>query len=162
MNKIINNLKSAINNLTNHRHFQKYEKYASLIIWVLTIYYLSSQGLEFIGPFNVWGFIIRKIFHMFEFAVLALLVFRILRSTDKRHIYWDIAWTFIFTVLYAISDEYHQTLTPGRVGTYRDVLIDSFGALVAVWFLILDYKHRKIMESKNVINKLKRIIKRTP
>ena len=154
MRKIIQNLKSIIYNLTRHRHWQKYEKYVSLIIWVFLIYFLSSQGLEFIGPANIWEFIIRKIFHAFEFAVLALLIFRILRQTEKRHIYWDIVWTFIFTVLYAISDEYHQTFTPGRVGIYTDVLIDSFGALVAVWLLYLDYHHRKIMESKNIINKI--------
>lgn len=156
------NLRSKIQNLTRHRHFQKYEKYASLLIWVLMIYYLSSQGLEFIGPSNIWEFIIRKIFHAFEFGVLALLIFRILRSTEKRHIYWDIGWAFVFTVLYAISDEYHQTFTLNRVGTYRDVLIDASGALVACWLLYLDFHHRKIMESRNVINKIKQIIKRTP
>jgi hypothetical protein len=161
MIKQIQNLKSKIQKVINRCHFQKYEKFISLVIWVAMIYFLSSQGLEFIGPTNIWEFIIRKIFHMFEFAVLALLIFRILRQTEKRHIYWDIAWTFIFTVLYAISDEYHQTFTPGRIGTYRDVMIDSFGALVAIWLLYLDYHHRKIMESKNVINKIQNIIKKT-
>jgi hypothetical protein len=162
MKKIIKNLKSKIQNLTNHRHFQKYEKYVSFVIWVLMIYYLSSQGLEFLGPANIWEFILRKIFHAFEFGVLALLIFRILRQTEQKHIYWDIGWAFAFTVLYAISDEYHQTFTLNRVGTYRDVLIDASGALVACWFLYLDYHHRKIMESKNVINKIEKIIKRTP
>jgi hypothetical protein len=158
----IRKIKIKIQKVISLRHFQKYEKYASLIIWVSIIYYLSSQGLEFIGPSNIWEFILRKIFHAFEFAVLALLIFRILHQTEKRHIYWDIAWTFIFTVLYAISDEYHQTFTIGRFGTIRDVSIDSFGALVSVWFLLLDYHHRKIMESRNIISRLKRIIKRTP
>jgi len=153
-------LKEYIKKIMAHRHFQKYEKYASLVIWVGIIYYLSSQGLEFIGPASIWEFIMRKIFHMFEYAILALLIFRILRQTEKRHIYWDIGWTLIFTILYAISDEYHQTFTLGRVGTYRDVMIDSFGALVAIWLLYLDYHHRKIMESKNIPSQIAKIIKK--
>jgi VanZ family protein len=160
--KIIVNLKSAILNLTNHHYFQKYEKYVSLVIWLAAIFYLSNQSLKIFAGFDVWTFIIRKIAHMFEYAVLALLIFRILRQTEKKHIYWDIAWVFIFTVLYAISDEYHQTFIPGRVGIYTDVLIDSVGALVSCWFILLDYHHRKIMESKNVITKIKSIIKKTP
>jgi hypothetical protein len=34
-------------------------------------------------------------------------------------------------VAYAVSDEVHQTFVDGRVGTWRDVLIDSAGALTA-------------------------------
>ena len=36
-----------------------------------------------------------------------------------------------FGIGYAITDELHQTLVDGRVGTWRDVLIDSAGALTA-------------------------------
>jgi VanZ family protein len=38
-------------------------------------------------------------------------------------------------VLYAISDEWHQSFVDGRVGTWRDVLIDSAGALTATWLI---------------------------
>ena len=34
-------------------------------------------------------------------------------------------------VLYAITDEFHQTFVDGRIGTSRDVLIDTAGALTA-------------------------------
>ena len=34
---------------------------------------------------------------------------------------------------YAITDELHQTFVDGRVGAWRDVLIDSAGALAAAW-----------------------------
>ncbi|MCX6740455.1 MAG: VanZ family protein [Candidatus Parcubacteria bacterium] len=159
--KIVNNFKSAILNLINHRHFQKYEKYVSLILWMLAIYYLSNQSLGFLGGFDLYTFIIRKIAHMFEYAVLTFLIFRILHQTEERHIYWDIFWSFVFTLLYAISDEYHQTFIYGRVGTYRDVLIDSLGIIVAVWFILLDYHHRRIMESRNIIKKITKILKKT-
>jgi VanZ family protein len=38
-------------------------------------------------------------------------------------------------IAYAISDELHQTFVDGRVGTWRDVLIDSAGALTATWLI---------------------------
>lgn len=154
-------IKVQLKKITEHRHFQKYEKYITLIVWMSAIYYLSNQSLGFLGSFDLYTFIIRKIAHMFEYAVLTFLIFRILNQTEKRHIYWDILWSFIFTLLYAISDEYHQTFIYGRVGTYRDVLIDSFGIIVAVWFILLDYHHRKIMESRNIIKKITKILKKT-
>ena len=39
------------------------------------------------------------------------------------------------SVAYAISDEWHQTFVDGRVGTWRDVLIDSAGALTAAFLI---------------------------
>ncbi len=40
----------------------------------------------------------------------------------------------VITIVYAISDEYHQSFVDGRVGSVRDVLIDTAGVLAA-WAL---------------------------
>ena len=51
--------------------------------------------------------------------------------------------SFLFSVLYASSDEFHQTFVAGRDGNIVDVVIDSSGALVGillssiVYFLII-------------------------
>ncbi len=148
MAKIFQNLKLKVNKIIQHRHFQKYEKYVSLVVWLGVIYFLSSQSLSFLASFNIWEFILRKIFHMFEYAVLAILIFRILGQTEKRHIYWNIFWAFLFAVLYAVSDEYHQLFTAGRVGALQDVLIDSIGALIAIWLIYLNYRHTVILKKK--------------
>lgn len=37
-------------------------------------------------------------------------------------------------LLYAITDEFHQTFVPGRNGNGIDVLIDSVGILIALWW----------------------------
>lgn len=132
--------------LIEHRHFKKYEKWVSLIIWMGAIYYLSSQSLGFMAATDIWQFVIRKMAHMFEYAVLCLLIFRILSVTEKRHYYWNLFWALILTILYSISDEYHQTYTLGRTGTYRDVLIDSAGALVSTWLIFLNHKHKEILK----------------
>jgi VanZ family protein len=39
---------------------------------------------------------------------------------------------FLVSVLYAASDEYHQTFVPGRSGRLVDVGVDTIGALVAL------------------------------
>jgi VanZ family protein len=42
-----------------------------------------------------------------------------------------LAW--LFAVLYAATDEFHQSFTPGRHASFEDVLIyDNLGAYLAV------------------------------
>ena len=41
-------------------------------------------------------------------------------------------FSFLFSVLYASSDEFHQTFVVGRDGNIVDVLIDSSGTLVGI------------------------------
>lgn len=41
---------------------------------------------------------------------------------------------FILSVVYAITDEYHQTWVPGRTGKTTDTLIDGGGAAFGVLF----------------------------
>ena len=132
--------------VVGQRHFKKYEKWVSAVVWMLAIYYLSSKSLSFVVVVDYWEIILRKMAHMFEYAVLNFLIFRILGQTEKRHYYWNLFWALILTILYAISDEYHQTFTIGREGTYRDVLIDSAGALIAVWLIYINHRHKELVK----------------
>jgi VanZ family protein len=47
----------------------------------------------------------------------------------------------VIAVIYAISDEYHQTFVPFREGTIRDVFIDSIGVFLVYLFLRQRYNH---------------------
>jgi len=38
----------------------------------------------------------------------------------------------LLSFLYACSDEFHQTFVPGRAGQFKDVLIDTAGALIGL------------------------------
>ena len=40
--------------------------------------------------------------------------------------------SFLFSVIYASTDEFHQTFVVGRDGNIVDVLIDSSGSLVGI------------------------------
>jgi hypothetical protein len=70
-----------------------------------------------------WDVALRKGIHFGEYALLCALLVRALRGR--------IALAWGLTVLYAVTDELHQTFVDGRIGTPRDVLIDAAGALVA-------------------------------
>ena len=60
-----------------------------------------------------------KLFHFLEYSVLALTGFFAFRTV--RGFRWRL---LIFGIIFAFFDEYHQTLVPGRVGDYGDVIAD--------------------------------------
>ena len=76
----------------------------------------------------------RKLIHFAEYALLALLWWRALRSRldDRR----AALAAFVVTALYAASDEYHQSFVEGRAGSPIDWLIDCAGAAVASGFAV--------------------------
>ena len=83
---------------------------------------------------------IRKYAHMFEFACLGVsscqLAYELL--TERRSQLLETALSsFVFSFLYACSDEWHQTFVPDRSGRFADVLIDSVGILAGVWLTVL-------------------------
>jgi VanZ family protein len=89
--------------------------------------------------FNV-VFAFRKMAHLTEYAILALLVWRARRhSASPIPRTWT--WTRAFEALwvaafYAATDEFHQTFVPSREGCVRDVCIDTAGAaggLALLW-----------------------------
>jgi VanZ family protein len=49
------------------------------------------------------------------------------RSGKKK-----ISWMILICVLYAISDEIHQSFVPGRGPSIIDVFIDSTGAITGI------------------------------
>lgn len=105
-------------------------------IWLVIIFAFSSQPTSAVSEIDWRDFIFKKTIHFFEFGILFILFFRALKNSIKLA---QVAfWAFVFTVLYAVSDEYHQTLVSGRTGTVRDIVIDSTGAFL-FWLVIWKY-----------------------
>lgn len=73
--------------------------------------------------------IIKKSGHIFEYAVLSFWVWYAFEfRKDRRWLAWFIA------VLYAATDEFHQSFVPGRFPSVWDVAIfDNLGALISLW-----------------------------
>ena len=94
-------------------------------------------------PDQVWLLVLffRKCAHLTVYAVLAILLWRAMRtiSTQVTGWSWRVARNaWLMLVAYAITDEVHQAFVPNRQGSPWDVLIDSIGGaagLLALWGL---------------------------
>lgn len=96
-------------------------------VWCGLIFFLSSipdlqSGLK-------QDFLLRKIAHMVEYAVLTALWLRAHRPTFGPR--GAALCAAAFSIAYAASDELHQTFVPGRSGQWTDVAIDSVGVAAA-------------------------------
>jgi VanZ family protein len=100
------------------------------VVWMGMIFFLSSQSTLPTFPSIVPDRVAKKGAHFVEYATLAVLCWRALRQTIRAGN--PATWAFALTVLYAMSDEWHQTFVPGRHGRLTDVLIDSTGAVVGL------------------------------
>jgi VanZ like family len=88
----------------------------------------------------LWGlswFAIVKGWHAAEYAILFWFIKAALDRIATTHQRRNILLSLVFCLLFAISDEYHQTFVPGRNGTWTDVVIDGLGACLAALISIL-------------------------
>ena len=93
-----------------------------VVVWAGVIFALSSVPDLGTG-LGGWDVVLRKIAHAAEFAVLGALLLRALGS-------WRLA--FALGVLYAVSDEVHQSFVRGREGSPVDVAIDAVGVACGI------------------------------
>ena len=96
--------------------------------------------------------IIRKIAHFSIYTVVGFLLMGLL-STYKLRDKWRMIITIVIGILYAISDEFHQSFSPGRSPKVTDVYIDTLGIILGVLLVILIrmiYKKIKTKYCKNV------------
>jgi VanZ family protein len=109
-------------------------RWLAVVLWMGVIFAFSATP-SLRSPFEpFFDFILRKLAHMAEYGVLTALLFTALRihiTRDGR----ALLIAALVAVLYAFSDEWHQSFVPGREGSLRDVSIDALGVLgVSPWF----------------------------
>lgn len=100
----------------------------------------ESMGME---PGNIktefLTFVVRKLAHTLEYAVLGACLAFFMQSYDLRR--WkQFVTALCIGFLYACSDEFHQTFVPGRSGEFRDVLIDTNGVFLGILGFMLGLK----------------------
>jgi VanZ family protein len=93
-----------------------------VLVWAGVIFALSSVPDLGTG-LGGWDLVLRKIAHAAEFAVLGALL---VRATGRPGL------AFALGVLYAASDELHQSFVPGRMGSPIDVAIDAVGVAAGI------------------------------
>jgi len=147
------------------------------IIWVAFIFYNSTRtGYEssnasgiFVNTLNfllnkininidlnTLSLIIRKGAHFFEYFILAIFSYNIVKTYDykKGKILYDKVSIFsylivlIFCVLIAASDEFVQGFISGRARSLFDVVIDFLGSFFAIFSIII-FNLKKIKSTLN-------------
>ena len=107
--------------------------WAIVVLWMGTIFYLSSipkPGL----PDLPMAYLIHKIAHFVEYSILGFLLVRAF-IISKIHLSFTatVIVSMMLIVLFAASDEWHQSFVPGRNGCVADALGDIIYAALGVF-----------------------------
>ncbi|MCC6300691.1 MAG: VanZ family protein [Anaerolineales bacterium] len=104
-------------------------RWLPVLLTMAVIFWFSSQPSNELPNFGLVDRIVKKSGHIFEYAVLSFCVWYALDfRADRRWFAWLIA------LLYAATDEYHQSFVVGRFSSMCDVVIfDNLGALIGLW-----------------------------
>ena len=103
--------------------------------------------------------VLRKTGHFVGYGILGWLVFRALRLSQFKRLrlilqrrigiflrdLWRWEWAAIailFTAVAAASDELHQSEIASRTGTWRDVVLDTAGAVAAMVVVYFGARYR--------------------
>ena len=98
------------------------------VLIMAVIFGFSSTPSTKLPSFGLLDFVVKKGGHMLGYGLLGLAYWYGLRFQKRR---WWLA--LLFAILYAISDEFHQSFVPGRHPSWVDVLgFDGGGALIAL------------------------------
>jgi VanZ family protein len=122
-------------NYKNKKKLNTLFNWLPVVFWAFVIFFFSAQPTQRASRIYWEDFIIKKSAHIIEYFVLSLLLFRALIS-QKIEKTKSLKISALVSVIYAITDEFHQSFVPGRDATVRDVLIDSFGVFLAVYFIL--------------------------
>jgi VanZ family protein len=89
--------------------------------------------------FSLFSRVFYKGGHVIGYGLLALSYWRAFDfKEDKRLLVWFLA------LLYAVTDEYHQSFVPGRHPSAFDVLVyDNLGALMSLWLAGIFLKQKQ-------------------
>ena len=99
--------------------------------WAALIFALSSiPSLD--SGLGAWDFVLRKVAHVTEYAILGALLVRATRTP---------AVAVALGTAYAVTDEVHQHFVEGRNGSPLDVGIDAIG--VAAGALLLSVRRAR-------------------
>ncbi len=140
-----------------------------LVVWMVTIFMFSHQNgaqsdnssglvtnviistIKLITPIEheqaieiskIITPIVRKLAHFTIYLIGGILIYCTYNSYKKVESK-DLKYIWLFCVVYAISDEFHQWFIPGRSSELRDVIIDSVGAGIGIIIINIILKNRR-------------------
>jgi VanZ like family len=117
---------------------------------MMTTIYLFSARHSANEHFDLLRYIVYKGGHVIGYAMLTLSLWRGFDFSSKR--IW-LAW--LLAVLYAITDEYHQSFVPGRHPAIFDIAVyDNLGALISVWLARQTVKQKQPIHDGPVVEQV--------
>lgn len=140
------------------------------MLWMALIWIASSREFSalntsrFIRPVILWifpnlseervagiHFLLRKVAHFSEYAVLGILAARafVASANDfiQRH---QFQVALLLIVSYALLDEFHQSFVPGRTASIYDSAIDVAGGITALLVFTLWHRRPLKMRSRSI------------
>lgn len=110
-----------------------YKYWSPPILWSLIIFSFSSLQVGSSSEIYWKDFLVKKMAHLIEYAILAVLLYRaMINSNINKN--KSIIFSLILASIYGLTDEFHQSFTPGREPRIRDVIIDTIGAGIgSIW-----------------------------
>ena len=138
------------------RSKSRLSRYGPLVLWATLIFVgstsvLSASHTSALLRVFLWifpqaseatlgtiHFLLRKAGHFTEYAILALLAARALRSSTRELLRtrW-FSLSLLLVVVYALGDEFHQSFVPSRTASIYDSMIDTLGGLTALALLTI-------------------------
>ena len=111
--------------------------YLPALLWLAAIFVSSSIPSVDLPHIGIWN--ADKLIHFGVYFLLAVVVDRAVRHQTrfpavKRH---HLLFTIVLTVLYGLSDEFHQFFVPGRDPSLLDLLADAGGAVLFILLFLL-------------------------
>jgi VanZ family protein len=112
-------------------------RWVPVILWMVVIYTVSSNSYPYrVIPSDVSIPIetIGRVAHIFEYAILAVLTGRAI-LLGKKLSPRDVINIFLFSISYAMFDEFHQNMVPERSFQFLDLGLDVVGTLLGTGFI---------------------------
>jgi VanZ family protein len=100
------------------------------VILMGAIFILSGQPASRLPVFGEYDLLIKKLGHATGYALLGLAYYFALPPRLKVGYRWILA--LLMAILFALSDEFHQSFVEGRNSSITDVMIDTAGAAFAL------------------------------
>lgn len=112
------------------------------ILYMALIFYLSSHpSPEVARRFPIIAQL--KVIHMIEYGILYLLFWWAFIRTTTYSKLEAFSLAFTMTVLYGLSDEFHQIFVPERTARLLDVVADGIGAVIVQAGIAISGKSRR-------------------
>lgn len=104
-------------------------RYIPVLVWMSLMFFVSSRTSLPIAGTYAEDFMAKKLAHIFEYIILMFLMYRAVGEKSP-------AKAFLFSLVFAFTDETHQLFIPTRSGMLRDVGIDSIGLIFSSLIII--------------------------